>query len=655
LPQNEPALQEDASIPHFLSMDAWKLGRVFICLLTSQGLAAAATTLITGTTVGPYRSTDGGVTWQQIFMDASVYQRLGLPKLVSLAVDPQNPANVYAGASFTGVNALLRSGDGGQTWSIVTQTDFGFDGGPHGLAIDPVMPNVIYVSTPQHELQVSTDGGLTWIVPSMPNPSPGLKTSAPDHPSLAAVAVDPKHTGVVYVIGPDGDTAKRNGYILTSLDYGKTWTVLGQSLNFSGRIFVDPGNSQILYGTNVGSSVGIVCNTDNGGKCGLYKSTDAGKTWAATSMPRPLVQSVAVDPAANMIYAWADGGASDVTSGAPGGLYKSHNAGVTWTQALQNMGVATFGKVARVDPSNPGTVYSLGPTGGDAVSRSVDSGVTWTAVHLPTGCDRATDKVCFHDVIIQDLVIVPSGSASPGAIPSISANGVVNAATYQPGIVANSWTSILGTNLAPRTDDWSHSFVDGKLPVSLDGVSVTIGGKPAAVAFISSGQVNVLAPDLPAGPATVTVTTPGGQSAAFAANVTVYSPSFFAWGNQVVATRQDYSLAAKAGTFPGAATTPAKPGDVLVLWGMGFGPTSPAPPSGVPVPSDRIYGTATLPAVTINNIPATVFGAALAPGAAGLFQVAIQVPDTLADGDWPVQANIGGATSPAGTILSIHR
>jgi uncharacterized protein (TIGR03437 family) len=59
--------------------------------------------------------------------------------------------------------------------------------------------------------------------------------------------------------------------------------------------------------------------------------------------------------------------------------------------------------------------------------------------------------------------------------------------------------------------------------------------------------------------------------------------------------------------------------------------------------------------VTVNNVPATVFGAALSPGAAGLFQIALQAPDTLPDGDWPVVATVGGVTSPAGAILSIHR
>jgi uncharacterized protein (TIGR03437 family) len=182
-----------------------------------------------------------------------------------------------------------------------------------------------------------------------------------------------------------------------------------------------------------------------------------------------------------------------------------------------------------------------------------------------------------------------------------------------------------------------------------------MGGKPAYVYFISPGQLNVLAPDIGPGAVTVTVTTPGGTSAPFTIAASQFGPAFFLWpGSQVVATRQDFSFAAKSATFPGAATIPAKPGDVLILWGTGFGPTNPAAAAGIAVPGDKSYPTATLPTVTINNIPAIVFGAALAPGSAGLYQVAIQVPGTLADGDWPIQATIGNVASPAGNILSVH-
>ena len=102
-------------------------------------------------------------------------------------------------------------------------------------------------------------------------------------------------------------------------------------------------------------------------------------------------------------------------------------------------------------------------------------------------------------------------------------------------------------------------------------------------------------------------------------------------------------------------TVPAKPGDVIILWGTGFGPTSPVAPAGVVVPSDQTYATPTLPTVTINNIPATVYGAALASGYVGLYQVAIQVPTSLGNGDWPIVASIGGVSSPSGVLLNVQQ
>jgi uncharacterized protein (TIGR03437 family) len=74
---------------------------------------------------------------------------------------------------------------------------------------------------------------------------------------------------------------------------------------------------------------------------------------------------------------------------------------------------------------------------------------------------------------------------------------------------------------------------------------------------------------------------------------------------------------------------------------------------GQSAPASGGYSTASAPTVTIGNTPATVYGAALAPGSAGLYQIAIQVPSSLADGDWPIQASIGGVTSPAGIVISI--
>jgi uncharacterized protein (TIGR03437 family) len=141
-----------------------------------------------------------------------------------------------------------------------------------------------------------------------------------------------------------------------------------------------------------------------------------------------------------------------------------------------------------------------------------------------------------------------------------------------------------------------------------------------------------------------------------AATASAYGPSFFHWpGNQVVATRQDYSYAVKAGTFAGATTVAAKPGDVIILWATGFGPTTPPAPVGMATPASGSYPTASAPTITIGGSTAVVYGAALASGSAGLYQIAIQVPPSLADGDWPIQASIGGVLSLAGTILTVHK
>lgn len=198
-------------------------------------------------------------------------------------------------------------------------------------------------------------------------------------------------------------------------------------------------------------------------------------------------------------------------------------------------------------------------------------------------------------------------------------------------------------------------MVDGKLPTTVDDVSVTVGGQNAYVYYISAGQINFIVPEVPAGTQPVVVANSAGSSPAVNATVNTFGPAFFPWpDSQVVATRQDFSYAVKNGTFAGLTTAPAKPGDVIILWGTGFGPTNPMPGQGEQTPSSAIpFSTDTLPTVTVDNVSATVYGAALAPGFAGLYQVAIQVPASLGNGDWPVVAAIGGVSSPAGMVLTV--
>ena len=201
------------------------------------------------------------------------------------------------------------------------------------------------------------------------------------------------------------------------------------------------------------------------------------------------------------------------------------------------------------------------------------------------------------------------------------------------------------------------------MPTVLDGVTVNIEGYPAYISYISPTQINILVPPMPGGAFPVAVSNNGAAGQSSAVTVSQYAPAFFTLPplyTQAIATRQDYSYAVKNGTIAGVTTVPAKPGDVLILWGTGFGVTTPPTLPGVVTPGDKTYSTSTPVTVTINNVPATVYGAALAPGYAGLYQVAIQVPASLANGDWPIVATIGSAalfnvtSSPGNVILTVH-
>ncbi len=244
------------------------------------------------------------------------------------------------------------------------------------------------------------------------------------------------------------------------------------------------------------------------------------------------------------------------------------------------------------------------------------------------------------------------GTLWAGSAPKITS--VVNAASLQPGLASTAWITIFGTDLSAVTDNWTSAVVGGHLPASLDGVTVMVGGQPAYPSYISPTQINVLAPDVSAGTVPVVVTTSSGASAQTMVVAETIQPAFFQWGAYAVATHQDFSYAVKNGLLQ-ATTVPAAPGDVIILWGTGFGLTNPAAPSGVFTPSGATYYTADDVTVTLGTTPVTVYGAALASGSAGLYQVAIQIPESMADGDYPVVAAVVGVKSPHGVLLTVRK
>jgi len=158
--------------------------------------------------------------------------------------------------------------------------------------------------------------------------------------------------------------------------------------------------------------------------------------------------------------------------------------------------------------------------------------------------------------------------------------------------------TIQGTNLTGGTSrTWTADDF-------ANGVSVSMGGMPAYVYYISPTQINVQAPDFGTGSISVTVTNGNGTSNAVSAAADSFAPAFFEAGKYAIATHIDGTLVAPAGAFPGS--SPAKPGETVTLWGTGFGPVTPSAPSGdtSSVNGGAVAYATAPPNVTIGGVPA---------------------------------------------------
>ncbi len=268
---------------------------------------------------------------------------------------------------------------------------------------------------------------------------------------------------------------------------------------------------------------------------------------------------------------------------------------------------------------------------------------------LATGTYSGIITVSATGVASQTVIVTLAVSA-----PVVSISGVVNAASFQPGISPGAWISIFGANLASTTRSWrSDEIVNGVLPTQLDGVSVTIDGKPAAVSYISPTQLNVQVPDdSAAGAFPVRVTAPLG-SASGTAQIQPFSPGLFTFdGKYLAAQHADYSYVGEWNLLSGVATAPAQPGEVIILWGTGLGPSNPATPAGQLV--TQASPLANQATVFIGGVQSPNVQWAGISGA-GLWQINVQVPSGLPDGDALVAAQVGGSQTQGNAFITIQQ
>jgi uncharacterized protein (TIGR03437 family) len=261
-----------------------------------------------------------------------------------------------------------------------------------------------------------------------------------------------------------------------------------------------------------------------------------------------------------------------------------------------------------------------------------------------------------------NLIIADSGNnrlrkLTPGANPPTITRGVFSASGFGgfASVAPGSWVEIFGTNLASTTRTWNgNDFTAGGLgaPTSLEGTKVTVGGLPAYVSYISPAQVNAQLPsNLSSGPQPLTVTTAQGITAAYTLNVNATQPgllapqSFSIGGKQYVVSLflDGTTYVLPEGALAGVASRPAKPGETILMFGIGFGPVTPSVNAGVVVQNQNTLVNPVQ--ILIGGVPAQVGYQGLAPSTVGLYQFNVTVPNVAAASAAPVtfsQAGVAG-------------
>ena len=250
--------------------------------------------------------------------------------------------------------------------------------------------------------------------------------------------------------------------------------------------------------------------------------------------------------------------------------------------------------------------------------------------------------------------------------PTIVMNGVANAASFQTGVSANSLISIFGSGFAIPETVYSavkSDLVGGNLPLELACVAVEIGGQRAPILHTEYNLIDAQAPNLAAGPTTAAVVLNPGTPNELRSNLVPvqaqsYFPGLFTFGGTTSVTGRNASLGnqilADPAVVPGGVF--ARPGDIVTLYGTGFGPTNP-----FYLPGQFSSG----PAVLLQPVTVTIAGNALAaedvlyaglsPDAPGFYQFDLRVPASAPDGALPVSMSIGNVQTQAGVTIPVRR
>ncbi|MCX6620779.1 MAG: hypothetical protein NTY38_06815, partial [Acidobacteria bacterium] len=243
--------------------------------------------------------------------------------------------------------------------------------------------------------------------------------------------------------------------------------------------------------------------------------------------------------------------------------------------------------------------------------------------------------------------------------PSPASDVVLNAASQSPGAGLGSWISVVGQNFSGMTRVWGiDDFQSGKLPRSIEGISVALNDRDLAVQLISPDRVNALVfPSVSAGQSYFSVTNSLGTSVPLRVVVQDNDPAFFAVPDEgkkyAFAKHLDGTLVGRSGLFgPGLVARPARPGDTVNIFGTGFGRTDQTTPS-----DEALFGTHPLvdPTLVVLHVGASaaliVWAGAVRPG---VYVVRAVVPNVEA-GDQRLIIDLGRSKSLKEVYMTVQR
>jgi photosystem II stability/assembly factor-like uncharacterized protein len=323
-----------------------------------------------------YKSVNGGANW------TNDNYGLNASSLTSLAVDPAQPATVYAGTNA----GVFKSTNAGRTWSAVNN-------GLNvlnilALVIDPATPTTLYVATndfasPNNGIYKTTDGGASW----------NLRKTGLTNATLLSLAIDPVTPTTLYVGVVGGIYKTTNG--------ADNWAQSGSTPpTFPVSIAVNPHTHTTVFAVESSSAGGV------------FRSIDSGATWQPVGFAQtgPHGSFVGVSPLTpGLVYA----------ATLSGGIFKSVDGGDNWSAVPNIHGRIVF------DPVSPSTLYllsnNLSPTQG--LLKSTNGGQTWTAINKGLASPTAI-ALAIHPQTPSTLYLASGGAGDDDAfVTKINAAG----------------------------------------------------------------------------------------------------------------------------------------------------------------------------------------------------------------------------------------